>query len=97
MTRRRRWLSPCAYRLVVNGVDVGVALVHQGASRSVMRRSAFDRVKHRMSIHSQLIPVRDMYVVGSTNEYVPIVAAFAADLYTQHARSAHQQDVDICG
>ena len=72
--------------LVMNGVDVGVALVDQGASRSVMRRSAFDRVKHRMSIHSQLIQVRDMYVVGSTNEYVPIVGAFAADLYTQQGQ-----------
>jgi hypothetical protein len=28
--------------LVMNGVDVGVALVDQGASRSVMRRSAYD-------------------------------------------------------
>src|SRR5271163_511334 len=31
--------------LLVNGVDVGVALVDQGASRSVMRKSAYNRVK----------------------------------------------------
>ena len=34
--------------LMMNGVDIGVALVDQGASRSVMRRSAFDRVKKNM-------------------------------------------------
>jgi transposase InsO family protein len=72
--------------LVMNGVDVGVALVDQGASRSVMRRSAYDRVKHHMKGHKKLVPVREMYVVGSTNEYVPVVGAFAADLYTQRGQ-----------
>ena len=67
----------------MNEVDVGVALVDQGASRSVMRRSAYDRVKHRMSKQSQLVPVRNMYVVGSTNEYIPVLGAFMADLYTR--------------
>jgi hypothetical protein len=69
--------------LIMNGVDVGVALVDQGASRSVMRRSAYNRIKHLMNRHSKLVPVHNMYVVGSTNEYVPVVGAFAADLYTQ--------------
>ena len=69
--------------IVVNGVDAGVALIDQGATRSVMRRSAYERIKDRMSLRTQLRKVKNMFVVGSTNEQVPIVGAFVADLYTQ--------------
>jgi hypothetical protein len=51
--------------LVMNGVDIGVALVDQGASRSVMRRSAFDRVKKSMRTIPYFYTVRNMFVVGS--------------------------------
>ena len=68
--------------LMMNDVDIGVALVDQGASRSVMRRTAFDRVKKSMRIIPRLHAVRNMYVVGSTNEYIPVIGCFKADLYT---------------
>jgi hypothetical protein len=68
--------------LVMNGVDIGVALVDQGASRSVMRRSAFDRVKKSMRTIPYFYTVRNMFVVGSTNEHIPVIGCFKADLYT---------------
>ena len=69
--------------IVMNGVDAGVALIDQGATRSVMRQSAYERIKDNMSLHAPLKKVKNMYVIGSTNEHVPIVGAFVADLYTQ--------------
>jgi hypothetical protein len=68
--------------LMMNGVDIGVALVDQGASRSVMRRSAFDRVKRSMRTIPYFYTVRNMFVVGSTNEHILVIGCFKADLYT---------------
>ena len=68
--------------LIINGVDTIVALVDQGASRSVMRRSAFDKIKKNMQTEPRLYKVNDMYVVGSTNEYIPVIGCFKANLNT---------------
>ena len=68
--------------LMMNGVDIGVALVDQGASRSVMRRSAFDRVKKSMRTIPYFYKVRNWFVVGSTNEHIPVIGCFKANLYT---------------
>ena len=69
--------------VIINGVDAGVALVDQGATRSVMRRSAYERLQSRMAERAVLRKVHNTFVVGSTNEQVPIVGAFVADLFTQ--------------
>ena len=53
--------------LIMNEVDVGVALVDQGASRSVMRRCAYDRVKHRMR-QNQLISCTLIYVTDDKKD-----------------------------
>ena len=69
--------------VVINGAQAGLALIDQGATRSVMRQSAYDRLKGRMHKRTPLKEVNNMYVVGSTNELVPVVGVFVADLYTQ--------------
>ena len=54
--------------LMMNGVDIGVALVDQGASRSVMRRSAFDRVKRSMRTIPYFYAVRTQHVYSGFNQ-----------------------------
>ena len=69
--------------LKINDIDVSVALVDQGASRSVMRSSCFNRLNsslhHSLTLHS----IKNMYVVGSTNEYVPVKGCFLANISTK--------------
>jgi transposase InsO family protein len=76
--------------IVINGAPAGPALVDQGATRSVMRLSAYDRIKSHMHKRAPLKEVFNMYVVGSTNELVPVVGVFVADIYT----TAHQHICD---
>ena len=58
----------------INGITMKPALIDQGASRSVMRHSAF---KHFIKQHGPGAPkfekVDNMYVVGSTNEHLPVI------------------------
>jgi transposase InsO family protein len=69
--------------VVINGTPAGPALIDQGATRSVMRRTAYERLKGRMHKRAPLKAVNNVYVVGSTNELVPVVGVFEADIYTQ--------------
>jgi transposase InsO family protein len=58
----------------LHGVNIGIALVDQGASRSVMRLSAY---KQFVQSHGPDAPalkrVGNMCVMGSTNEVLPVI------------------------
>ena len=69
--------------VIVNGASAGLALIDQGATRSVMRRSAYERIKCHMHTCAPMKSVTNVYVIGSTNELVPVVGMFVADLHTQ--------------
>jgi transposase InsO family protein len=69
--------------IVINDVDVGAALIDQGASRSVMRNTAYIKMRKRMNgENTRLRKIFNMYVVGSTGEYIPIIGRFLATLRT---------------
>jgi transposase InsO family protein len=65
----------------LDGVSIGVALIDQGASRSVMRLSAY---KQFMQTYGQGAPKltrnTDMYVMGSTGDRLPVTGHFVVDL-----------------
>ena len=67
----------------LNGITLRPALIDQGASRSVMRLSAY---KWFVKQHGQGAPkleeINDMYVVGSTGDHLPIVGRFFARIGT---------------
>src|SRR6185312_4861241 len=69
--------------VIINGAAAGLALIDQGATRSVMRRLAYERIKGHMHKRVPLKEVSNMYVVGSTNQLVPVIGVFVADLHTQ--------------
>ena len=62
--------------VVINGAQAGPALIDQGATRSVMRWSAYKRIKGHMLNRAPLKKVNNTYVVGSTNELVPVIGIF---------------------
>lgn len=65
----------------LNGVSIGVALIDQGASRSVMRLTAY---KQFVQAHGQGAPpltrTSHMCVMGSTGDKLPVVGDFTVDL-----------------
>jgi hypothetical protein len=62
------------------------ALIDQGASRSVMRQSAFNRLvqihRDERKAPPRLFKIKNMFVIGSTGEYVPIVGRFVTSIDT---------------
>jgi hypothetical protein len=74
----KRTASSLCVAVEMNGVCVGSALVDQGANRSLIRKSAFDR--HHLHEHVALHPVRNYYVATASNHLVPIVGRFMTKL-----------------
>lgn len=70
---------PMCLPVELQGVSVGHALVDQGATRTVIRRTALAQIKHAIVIQ----PVRNMFVLGSTGKEIPIIGRFTADLTSQ--------------
>lgn len=75
----------------INGITMGPALVDQGASRSVMRLSAYKRfIRQHGPGGPRLIPKTNMYVIGSTGEKIPVVGRFIAQVgYSYHGPHNH--------
>jgi transposase InsO family protein len=83
--------------IAINGITMGVALVDQGASRSVMRRSCYERFR---TLHGpqapRIIPVTRMYVLSSSNEVIPIIGRFRANItYSHHGQHPEHAGVLI--
>src|SRR5271163_4853917 len=56
----------------LQGVDMGYALVDQGASRSLMRRSLLTPISHIITE----VPVDNYVVISSSGTEIPIVSKF---------------------
>ncbi len=67
---------PMCIPLEVAGVPMGYALVDQGATKTVMRQSALAKLAGKYEMRR----IRNMYVVGSTGEEIPIIGCFAANI-----------------
>jgi transposase InsO family protein len=60
----------------VFGVSLGHALVDQGATRSIIRQTALSKINDRITIRK----VKNMSVMCSSGETVPIIGCFAAPI-----------------
>ena len=58
------------------GIPFGHALVDQGATRSVIRQTALEKLGNRIKIRK----VKNMSVLCSSGETVPVVGCFAAPI-----------------
>ena len=77
----RECAQSMAIPVELNGITMGPALVDQGASRSVMRLSAYKRfIKEHGSGGPRMVKKKNMFVIGSTGEKLPIVGCFAAHI-----------------
>ena len=75
----------CAQSMAIpvelNGITMGPALVDQGASRSVMRLSAYRRfIKEHGPGGPRIVVKKNMFVLGSTGEKLPILGCFATHI-----------------
>ena len=65
----------------LNGVSVGMALVDQGASRSVMRLSAYLQYRQTHGTDApKLKRIHNTCVMGSTGDKLPVIGCFTATL-----------------
>jgi hypothetical protein len=62
----------------MSGVSVGYALVDQGANRSLIRQSAFN--KHKLNEVVTLNPVSNYFVSTASNDLVPIIGRFMTNI-----------------
>jgi transposase InsO family protein len=58
------------------GITLGYALVDQGATRSIIRRTALKKLKDKITIRK----VKNMSVLCSSGDTVPIIGCFAASV-----------------
>jgi hypothetical protein len=70
--------SSMCVRVDMNGIPVGPALVDQGANRSIMRRSAYER--SGLAQVTTLWPVSHYQVKTASNHLIPIIGRFMADV-----------------
>jgi hypothetical protein len=82
--------SSMCMRIEVNGVPVGPALVDQGANRSIMRRSAFERAG--LEQVATLWPVNNYQVKTASNHLIPITGRFMANI-TSNGESFNDEAV----
>ncbi len=76
----------------INGVILPrPVLIDQGASRSVMRKSAFDSFTEQTSQKPRVYRVKNMYVISSSGEIVPVIGKFLARLTTP--RASNEQSI----
>ena len=62
----------------VQGESLGYALIDQGASRSLIRRTALTKIKDKINI----VKVREMSVMCSNGSTVPITGCFVTPIYS---------------
>ena len=81
MSEEEEHAHPMCLPVELQGVPVGHALVDQGATRTIIRQTALEKIKQKIVVK----PVRNMFVLGSTGKKIPIVGQFDADLTSKGA------------
>jgi hypothetical protein len=77
-------------RIEMNGVPVGPALIDQGANRSIMRRSAFERAG--LDQVTTLWKINNYQVKTASNHLIPITGRFMANI-TSNGESFNDEAV----
>ena len=77
-TTEKEATSSLSVPVTINGVNIGPALVDQGANHSLMRRSAYER--HGLSRAATLFPIAKFAVITASGHTIPIIGRFAAEV-----------------
>ena len=69
---------PMCIPISLSGESIGYGLVDQGATRTIIRNTLLKKIQNKNNI--KISKIKNMFVVGSTGQEIPILGCFATDI-----------------